>query len=75
MFEQYNAVTWHLTCYSLQIPFIQFWLLNRIFAKIEKSIIDKDVFIKVTVKMLQVLCIIQPNNETIPLIQTMDMFE
>ena len=45
MFEQYNAVTWHLTCYSLQIPFIQFWLLNRIFAKIETSIIDKDVYL------------------------------
>ena len=25
--------------------------------------------------MLYVLCIMQPNNETIPLIQTMDMFE
>ena len=25
--------------------------------------------------MLHILCIKQPNNETIPLIQTMDMFE
>ena len=25
--------------------------------------------------MLYVLCIMQPNNEAIPLIQTMDMFE